>query len=107
MSKKWKKLKFKCPDCGGTELNEVASSDRILLPVELLADENGEVVGCNYPGRDGQRIMFRDDEGPDTEHFECASCGEELQSGEDWTCEFDNVTAWFKQQQNKQKKAKV
>lgn len=94
MSEK-KVLVFKCPNCGGNELLEVACSDRILSKVEMVEYDNGN-IDPHYLST----AEVDHEHGSEIRHYECAACGEILKpSGEEWTSPLDAVLEWFRQQQ--------
>lgn len=56
-------LKFVCPDCGGTQLEEVCDTDCVFNPITRLDPEADFDYGRSRPGDDAQ-----------VSNYQCASC---------------------------------
>jgi len=86
------KLNFVCPECGGTELEEVCELDTVTKEVTGIAQQGDDVVLQYGTVTEGEIIAIS---------FNCANCGHVLydEQGEE-ICDVKDLIAWLRDHVN-------
>lgn len=85
MAEKTKELKFKCPECGGTEVEEVLCDVvqySVISVIEVPLKGNGA-----YIDYDSKRVSH---DGGNVSHYQCHKCGKDVAEMGGWEEPIDN-----------------